>query len=38
MVDVSVLHTVKSSAVLRKHTAFVFKVTRQVEVDGDVMR
>jgi hypothetical protein len=38
MVDFSDLQTVKSFVVLRKHTAFVFKVTRQVEVDGDVMQ
>jgi hypothetical protein len=38
MVEFSDVHTVKSFVVLRKHTAFIFKVTRQVEVDGDTMR
>ena len=38
MVDFSVLHTVKGFIVLRKHTVFFFKVTQQVEMDGDVMR
>ena len=36
MVDFPILHTVKGFVVLRNHTAFFFKVTQHVEVDGDV--